>query len=93
MEFCSEIEMVITRTLFKHKHIQKGTWVSSDHTTVNKIDPVMMNVKYRGSVLDTTARRGADHDIGSDHELLTSTMKLQLKRTDKKPQINEQGVT
>lgn len=65
VEFCSENELAITGTLFEHKGIHKSTWDSPDHTTNNQIDHIMMNGKYRRSVLNTKARV----DIGSDHHV------------------------
>jgi hypothetical protein len=47
----------------------------------------MVNEKYRRSILDTRVKRGAD--IGSDHLLVLSKIKLKMKRTDRKRQINQ----
>jgi endonuclease/exonuclease/phosphatase family metal-dependent hydrolase len=62
--------MMITGTIFLHKNIHKYTWTSPDSITNNQIDHILVNGKYRRSILDTKAERGAD--IGSDHQLVIS---------------------
>jgi endonuclease/exonuclease/phosphatase family metal-dependent hydrolase len=52
-----------------------------DMNTCNQIDHVIVNGKYRRSILDTRVKRGAD--IGSDHLLVLSKIKLKMKRTDR----------
>ena len=55
----------------------KYTWTSPGSNTNNQIYPVLVNGKYRRSVLDTKAKRGAD--IGSDHQMVISKIKLTMK--------------
>ena len=59
-------------------YLHKGTWVSPDHVTVNQIDHICINKKFRRSMLDLKARRGAD--IASDHHLVVAKVKLKLKK-------------
>lgn len=63
--------------MFQHKNIHRATWVSADHITANQIDHICIGRKFRHSLLDVRVRRGAD--AGSDHHLLTATIKLKLK--------------
>ena len=58
--------------------IHKFTWESPNHRDRNQIDHMAINGRYRGSLLDTRAMRGAD--VGSDHHLVIA--KLRLKLTD-----------
>ena len=62
--------------IFPHKEIHKQTWISTEKCTCNQIDHVLINRKFRTSLLDTRAIRSAD--IASDHTLVCT--KLSLKR-------------
>ena len=73
---CSQNKFVIGGSIFPHKMIHKTTWMSPDCTTQNQIDHICINKKFRRSLLDTRAKRGAD--VGSDHHLLCSKIKMKL---------------
>ena len=77
-EICDMNELVITGTLFPHKNIHKATWVSPDGKTRNQIDHVLISKRFRNSVRDTRVYRSAD--LGSDHHLVCTTIKLRLRR-------------
>ena len=78
-EFCEMNGLVITGTIFPHKEIHKATWTSPNGRTKNQIDHTMIAKEYRSSVMDTVVRRGAD--VGSDHYLVETKLKLKLKRS------------
>ena len=78
VEFCASNQLVIGGSIFQHKQIHKITWVSPDAVTENQIDHVCINKKFRRSLQDVRARRGAD--IASDHHLIVSKIKLKLKK-------------
>ena len=80
-EFCADNELLITGTLFPHKKIHKLTWASPDGRTINQIDHVLVNRKFRTSVRDTRVFRGAD--LSSDHYLVKTFIKIKLKRMKK----------
>ena len=82
VEFCAENDMVIGGTLFQHKTIHKYTWTSPDGNIHNQIDHVLINGKWRKSLLDVRAFRGAD--LGSDHELVIAKIQLKLAAQGKK---------
>lgn len=77
-EFCASNQLVIGGSVFKHKRIHKVTWVSPDSVTENQIDHVCINRKFRRSLQDVRARRGAD--VASDHQLVVSKVQLKLRR-------------
>lgn len=76
--FCMANELVIGSTMFEHRDIHKYTWTSPCGRYRNQIDHTAINKKRKTSLLDVKSRRGAD--IGSDHQLVVSTLRLKLKR-------------
>ena len=76
VNICSENDMAMTGTISQHKNIHKSTWTSPDNKTNNQINHILINNKYRTSVLDTRSKRGTD--ISRDHQLV-SKIKLKLK--------------
>ena len=76
---CSSNGLVIGGTLFKHKDIHKITWYSPNNRDKYQIDHVIINGKWRRSLLDTRSYRGAD--VNSDHCLVVVRLKLKLKKT------------
>lgn len=78
VDFCVFNDSVIGGSVFQHKDIHKGTWVSPDHRTVNQIDHITIDKMFRRSLQDTRARRGAD--VASDHHLLVGRVRLKLKK-------------
>ena len=81
VDFCEENNLIIGGTLFKHKDIHKYTWTSPDGKTRNQIDHILINKKWRTSLLDVRTRRGAD--VASDHELLVAKIRLKLRNAKK----------
>ena len=75
---CSANGLYVGNTLFKHKRIHKMTWTSPDGNTQNEIDYVCVNRRWRSSLLDVRAYRGAD--VGSDHNLVTAKIRIKLTR-------------
>ena len=78
MELCTSYNLVVGGTLFKHPEIHKLTWYSPNGRDKNQIDHLMINGTWRRSLLDVRVRRGAD--VGSDHHLVTATVKLKLRK-------------
>ena len=80
VEFCRTYDFVIGRTLFPHHEIHKLTWCPPppNGRDKNQIDHLMINGTRRRSLQDVSVRRGAD--VGSDHHLVTATLKLKLRR-------------
>jgi len=77
-DFCVFNDLVIGGSVFQHKDIHKGTWVSPDHRTVDQIDHIAIDKKFRRSLQDTRVRRGAH--VASDHHLLVGQVRLKLKK-------------
>lgn len=89
IDLCNSFQMTIGGTLFIHKRIHKVTWVSPDKKTENQIDHLIIDRKWRRSLLDVRNRRGAD--IASDHHLLTGVIRFKLAAARKNtPNANRQ---
>ena len=85
IDLCLENGLVIGGSVFQHKTIHKTTWNSPDNKTKNQIDHIAINQKWRRSMKDVKAIRGAD--VGSDHNLVLCKLQLKLKKVDKKPSL------
>lgn len=80
VDFCLNNNCIIGGTTFPHKNIHKLTWKSPDGRTINQIDHVIINKKWRRSLLDVKVYRGAD--VSSDHYMLFAKIKLKLMAVD-----------
>ncbi len=63
-DLCVENNLIIGRKLFKHRIIHKTTRRFPDENTVREIDHIIINQKWRRSLQDVRASRGAG--VGSD---------------------------
>ena len=52
LDICASNKLVIGGSIFTHKSIPKATWVSPDHVTVNQIDHICINKKFRRTLQD-----------------------------------------
>ena len=77
-DFCVENNTVIGGSQFPHKQEYKVTCVSSDQVTENQIDRIGISRKFRRSMLDVRAKRGADAAL--DHHLIATKLRLKLKK-------------
>ena len=82
VSFCAWNNLAITSTMFPHKDVHKYTWTSPDGQYRNQIDHVAIRSRFKRSVQDTRAHRGAD--VGSDHNLVITKAQLRLNSTSKK---------
>ncbi len=78
-DICVESRLILAGTLFMRIYIHPTTWRSPDKRTVSQIDHVIINEKWRRSLQDVKANRGAD--IGSNHVLVVATVSLKLRNT------------
>lgn len=76
-DLCVSYDLVIGGTLFPHRNVHKGTWVSPDGRTVNQIDHIAISKRWRTSLLDVRNQRGAD--ANSDHHLVVGALRIKLK--------------
>jgi hypothetical protein len=95
IELCSNNNLVIGGTLFPHKRIHKAIWESPDHRMQNQIDHITIQRKWRRSLLDVRAYRGAD--AASDHQLLVGSVQLKIaalkiKDSAARPKFNTEKI-
>jgi len=80
IDMCSFRDMVITNTFFRHKPVHRDTYRGPRITSQPKmLDYVLVNRRFRTSVLDTRVYRDFSSFIDSDHELVVSTLRLKLR--------------
>ena len=75
-DFCVSSKLIIGGTIFPHKQCHKVTWRSPNARTENQIDHVTIVQRWRSTLQDVRAKRGAD--VGSDHHLVVTQLKLKL---------------
>ncbi|KIH60609.1 hypothetical protein ANCDUO_09135 [Ancylostoma duodenale] len=78
ISFCACNVLCVGNTYFQHKRIHKKTWISPGGISSYEIDKFCISRKWRTSLCNARAYRGAD--IGSDHHLVRATLKLKLKQ-------------
>ena len=81
IEFCQENALVIANTLFQQQKRRLYTWTSPDGQHRNQIDYILCSQRWRSSIQSEKTRPGAD--CGSDHELLITKFRFQLKKVGK----------
>ena len=74
--FCGNNDLVIGVPLFKHRDIHKITWTSQNASDWKNVEYIIINGRYRGSLMDTRAMRGAD--ANSDHHMVIGKARLKL---------------
>jgi len=70
--------MVVKSTMFPQKDIHKYTWISPNWRHKNQIDHVLINDRFKNSILNIRTLRGADMD--SDHLLIGIWMRVKIKK-------------
>ncbi|XP_069972111.1 uncharacterized protein [Penaeus vannamei] len=77
--------MVIVNTKYMHKISRRVTWVAPDGITKNQIDYILVEKKCSSSINGHKTRSFPGADVGSDHNLAMTTMKLKLKKIQRPP--------
>eukprot|EP00954_Amorphochlora_amoebiformis_P014168 1109671-Amorphochlora_amoeboformis.AAC.1 len=69
--------MVVTNSLFEHKHHHKTTWQHPRSKHWHLLDYILVNSAFRRIVKDTRVMRSAD--CSSDHRLVRSRLVIEEK--------------
>ncbi|CAF3849768.1 unnamed protein product, partial [Rotaria sp. Silwood1] len=76
VDFCLFNSFIVTNTFFPHKAVHQGTWMHPKTKQWHMLDYILVNRKFRSSVQDVRAHRGATGGIGTDHHLLRAKIRL-----------------
>jgi hypothetical protein len=68
--------LVVERTMFLHRNIHKYTWTSPDGKTLNQINHVLIDRRWRSSTVSVRSFKGADCD--TDRYLLIAKVRERL---------------
>ena len=79
IDLCACNNLVVTNTLFKHRPCHQMTWYhpAEREQRGHMIDYVIVNHRFRSSILDTRVFRGTF--LQSDHMLVVSKLRFELK--------------
>ncbi|XP_068083215.1 craniofacial development protein 2-like, partial [Anabrus simplex] len=81
VEFCTDHNLVLANTWFKHHKRRLYTWTRPGDTGRYQIDFIMIRQRFRNQVLDCKTLPRADVD--SDHNLLVMKCHLKFKKLKK----------
>ncbi|CAF1329573.1 unnamed protein product [Adineta ricciae] len=95
LEFATSHNLFICNTAFQQKPNRKWTWESPDGIHKNMIDLILIQKRWKSSVINCRTFQGAD--ISSDHSLVLCNIKLKLKSVPTKlkqnPRLNTQQLS
>ena len=86
LEFATSHNLFICNTAFQQKPSRKWTWESPDGIHKNMIDLILIQSRWKTSVINCRTFQGAD--ISSDDSLVLCNIKLRLKNLANKPKQN-----
>ena len=81
LEFATVHNFYICNTRFEQKPSRKWTWASPDGIHKNMIDLILIQQKWKTSVINCRTFQSAD--ISSDHSLVLCNIKLRLRKLTK----------
>ena len=90
LEFAKSHSLTLANTLHPHKLSRTATWHSPNGKIHNQIDYILVPQRFKSSVNKPKTRTFPGADIGSDHDLVMTTLKLKLKvkRRPQNPSIH-----
>ena len=89
LEFATLHNLYVCNSRFQQKPSRKWTWASPDGIHKNMIDLILIQQRWKTSVINCRTFQSAD--ISSDHFLVLCNIKLQLKRMNNRPQQRCRG--
>ena len=86
LEFVTTHSLYICNTKFEQKPQRKWTWASPDGVHKNMIDLILIQQRWKSSIINCRTFQSAD--ICSDHSLVLCNIRLRLKKMYNKPHPN-----
>ncbi|XP_055865177.1 uncharacterized protein LOC129922560 [Biomphalaria glabrata] len=83
LEFAKYNNLLLANTLGCHKKSRITTWHSPNGEHHNQIDYIMVQQSFKTSIHTAKTRSFPGADIGSDHDLVMTTLKVHLKKVTK----------
>ncbi|XP_023228945.1 craniofacial development protein 2-like [Centruroides sculpturatus] len=84
VDLASGHNMVVATTVFPHKRIHLGTWISLDGNTVNQIDHILIDRRHTTDITDARSYRGTD--CSTDHYLV-NRQKISIKPRSERAKV------
>jgi hypothetical protein len=82
LDFATTYQLYVCNTKFQQKPQRKWTWASPDGMHKNMIDLILIQQRWKSSVLNCRTFQSAD--ICSDHSLVLCNLRLRLKKMHNK---------
>ena len=82
LEFATVHNLYICNTRYEQKPGRKWTWASPDGIHKNMIDLIIIQQRWKTSIINCRTFQSAD--ISSDHSLVLYNIKLRLKKLKKR---------
>ncbi|XP_067124256.1 uncharacterized protein [Centruroides vittatus] len=76
VDLASGHNMIVATTVFPHKRIHLGSWISPDGNTVNQIDHILIDRRHATDITDARSYRGAD--CSTDHYLVRASYRQKI---------------
>ena len=92
LALCSEFELIVTNTMFKHKDERKTTWMHPRSKHRHMIDFIITRCRDKMDIQSTRVVRGAN--CWTDHQMLRSKVAFRIRqkynrqRTNKPTKLN-----
>ena len=96
LDFCQKNHLSISNSYHRHKPIHRDSFTSPDGKFHHMLNLVLVNHRFRTSILDTRVRRHARSFVESDHQLVVCKLRLKLRtfnKTQRLPPIDSDRLT
>ena len=100
IDICQTHRLCITNTFFRHKDIHRDTFrakvVQGELKPGKMLDYILVNQRFRSSILDTRVYRDLAEMVGSDHEAVFSKVRIKFRshaHFERPPRLDSSALT